>query len=257
MADESHDTAAGRHSATNGQGDTGTQPSNLGSQPIYQPQDDDRNGQTEAVTNLFAATPLPDLREGDDVAANPDAKSRAEFTTVYDTIDRLEASLAEAKGSLFAPGMVKVDRDEFSEQLDLLKSKLPVQLERASSLMRESERRLETAQSQSNAIIASAQSRAADMVKEAHEQAEFLAGQENVTELARQKARVILDKAQETSDRLTQGANQYCSKVMGELQDQLGKLGHDVQAGLDLLDQRQQEAGEVLPHLEQHDYPEA
>lgn len=253
MVDDARDTQSADHENR----------SNLGNQPITQPQGgNESTGESQTVANLFSSTSLPDLpdlRENadDDIDTSTQTKSRAEFTTVYDTIDSLEESLNAAKGSLFAPGMVKVNREEFAEQLDVLKSKLPVQLERASSLMRESERRLETARSQSTAIISSAQSRAADMVKEAQEQAEFLAGQENVTELARQKARAILDTAQETSDRLTQGANQYCAKVMESLQEQLGKLSHDVQAGLNLLNERQQEAGESLPHLDQHDYPEA
>ena len=138
---------------------------------------------------------MPDLREttDDDPAT---VKSHEEFTTVYDIIDQLEAALGEAKSSIFAPGMVKVDRDEFTDQLSELKKMLPVQLERASALMREAERRLESAQTQSNAIVASAQSRAANMIRDANEQAQFLAGQENVTELARQKARAILDQAQ-------------------------------------------------------------
>ena len=199
---------------------------------------------------------MPDLREttDDDPAT---VKSREEFTTVYDIIDQLEAALGEAKSSIFAPGMVKVDRDEFTDQLSELKKMLPVQLERASALMREAERRLESAQTQSNAIVASAQSRAADMIKDANEQAQFLAGQENVTELARQKARAILDQAQTRADHLTQGADQYCTTVMKGLSQQLGKLSRDVQAGLNVLEERQRAAGEQMPHLTLNDYPEA
>ena len=199
---------------------------------------------------------MPDLREttDDDPAT---VKSREEFTTVYDIIDQLEAALGEAKSSIFAPGMVKVDRDEFTDQLSELKKMLPVQLERASALMREAERRLESAQTQSNAIVASAQSRAADMIKDANEQAQFLAGQENVTELARQKARAILDQAQTKADHLTQGADQYCTTVMEGLSQQLGKLSQDVQAGLNVLEERQRAAREQMPHLTLNDYPEA
>ena len=191
---------------------------------------------------------MPDLREttDDDPAT---VKSREEFTTVYDIIDQLEAALGEAKSSIFAPGMVKVDRDEFTDQLSELKKMLPVQLERAC--------RLESAQTQSNAIVASAQSRAADMIKDANEQAQFLAGQENVTELARQKARAILDQAQTRADHLTQGADQYCTTVMKGLSQQLGKLSRDVQAGLNVLEERQRAAGEQMPHLTLNDYPEA
>ncbi|MCI1649535.1 MAG: ATP synthase F0 subunit B [Bifidobacterium tibiigranuli] len=238
--------------------------SNLGSQPIRSESpnaggaaDSDSPNQGQ-VRNLFPMSSLPDLREdsGADAPDSAQSRSRAEFTTVYDILDHLEETLHEAKGSLFSPGTVKVDRIEFEERIDELKDKLPVQLERASSLMRESERRLENAQSQSNAIIASAQSRAAQMVQEAQDQAQFLAGQENVTELARQKARAILDQAQAKAEQLTQGANQYCATVMSGLQEQLGKLGHDVQAGLDVLNERQQAAAEQLPHLDRNDYPE-
>ena len=199
---------------------------------------------------------MPDLREttDDDPAT---VKSREEFTTVYDIIDQLEAALGEAKSSIFAPGMVKVDRDEFTDQLSELKKMLPVQLERASALMREAERRLESAQTQSNAIVASAQSRAANMIRDANEQAQFLAGQENVTELARQKARAILDQAETKADHLTQGADQYCTTVMEGLSQQLGKLSQDVQAGLNVLEERQRAAREQMPHLTLNDYPEA
>jgi translation elongation factor EF-Ts len=116
---------------------------------------------------------------------------------------------------------------------------------------------LESAQTQANAIVASAQSRAADTIREANEQAQFLAGQENVTELARQKARAILDQAQAKADHLTQGADKYCTTVMETLQQQLGKLGNDVQAGLNVLYDRQREASTHVPHLDANDYPES
>lgn len=209
-----------------------------------------------AKAPAFSMDALPDLRETlqTDSVEN---KSRAEFTTVYDVIDQLESMLDDAKTSMFSPGTVKVDRDEFANQLAELKKLLPVQLERASALMREAERRLESAQTQANAVVASAQSRAADMVKEANEQAQFLAGQENVTELARQKARTILEQAQAKSDHLTQGADQYCATVMEGLSQQLGKLTQDVQAGLNVLEERQRSAGEQMPKMTLNDYPEA
>ena len=103
---------------------------------------------TEPVKPLISMSDLPDLRN----TFNPNAPlddsdnlSRDEFTTVYDIIDKLESALDEAKPILFFPGSVRVDRDEFLEQLDQLKKMMPVQLERASALMRESERRLESA----------------------------------------------------------------------------------------------------------------
>ena len=78
-----------------------------------------------------------------------------------------------------------------------------------------------------------------------------------MTELARQKARAILDQAQARADHLTQGADKYCTTVMETLQQQLDKLGNDVQAGLNVLYDRQREASTHVPHLDANDYPES
>nr|WP_241218904.1 cell division protein [Bifidobacterium dolichotidis] len=186
---------------------------------------------------------LPDLQEhGNDEIM----QSRQEFTTVYDVIDQIETQLQDAKGAMFQPSMVKVDRNDILDQLEQLKTMLPVQLERASALMRESEHRLEAAQTQANVIVTSAQSRAADMVREAGEQAQYLAGQENVTEIARQKARQIIEQAQQKADHLTQGADRYSLRVMEELQQQLNKASHDVTNGIRVLEERQRQAQDDL-----------
>lgn len=221
--------------------------------------DADSSNDARAPKPTFPINQLPDLREtlNPDSAVSPqEARSRDEFTTVYDIIDAMEETLQAAKTSIFAPNMVRVDRDEFTGQLDELKNMLPVQLERASALMREAERRLESAQTQANAIVASAQSRAADLVQEANKQAQILVGQENITDKARQRARAILDKAQARADHLTNGADEYCTTVMTGLQEQLDKLGGDVQAGLNVLRERQRAAAERLPHLDENDYPD-
>lgn len=214
------------------------------------------SGQRERSAAAFDMSSLPDLRENAGADAEEAmARNRAEFTTVYDILDSLESQLSEAKGSIFSPNVVKIDRDEFLEQLSELKSKLPVQLERASALMREAEHRLESAQSQANVILSSAQSRASDMVQEAQQQAQVLAGQENVMQIARQKARQLLDDAQAKSDHLTQGADRYCITMMEELNKQLEKFGRDVNSGLTVLKDRQQAAQADLPHLSADDYP--
>lgn len=241
-----------------------------------QPQEPAATGDTRRGFDMSA---LPDLRDpasrggaddspepagrpgvargSDDGYSDAEHQSRAEFTTVYDILDSLERQLDEAKSSIFTPSQVRIDRNEFAAQLDELKDMLPVQLERASALMREAERRLENAQTQANAVIASAQSQAAGIIHDAQEQAQFLAGQDNITTIARQKARAILDQAQTKADKLTSGANQYCTDVMQGLQDQLDKLSQDVRGGLTVLDQREREASERLDHIQPDDYPEA
>lgn len=233
----------------------------------------DKSDKKASAASAFSAFPLPDLREREDggaidfeedeaplaaqttkVSDEVRSKSRAEFTTVYDIIDSMETTLSEAKNVLFAAGMVKIDRDEFVDQLARLKDMLPVQLERASALMREAERRLRTAQAQANSIVSSAQSQSAEIIEEAQERAQFLAGQENVTALAKQKARDILDTAQAKSDKLTQGADQYCANVMEGLKMQLDKLEQDVQAGRRVLEERRRSAKRAQDEIKESLY---
>ena len=233
----------------------------------------DKSDKKASAASAFSAFPLPDLREREDggaidfeedeaplvtqttkVSDEVRSKSRAEFTTVYDIIDSMATTLSEAKNVLFAAGMVKIDRDEFVDQLARLKDMLPVQLERASALMREAERRLRTAQAQANSIVSSAQSQSAEIIEEAQERAQFLAGQENVTALAKQKARDILDTAQAKSDKLTQGADQYCANVMEGLKTQLDKLEQDVQAGRRVLEERRRSAKRAQDEIKESLY---
>lgn len=216
------------------------------------------SAKTEAPAPLIPSADLPDLREHktphtaktgtlDDSGAPQRADiSRNEFTTVYDLIDQIEASLENAKTSVLFPGSVRINRAELTDQLDQLKTTLPVQLERASSLMREAERRLENAHAQAAAVVAQAQSNAEQIEKDAGERAEFLAGHERVTELAQQKARDIIGAAQAQAAKLTQGANAYCTNVMSGLQEQLDKYGKDVQNGLEVLSERQKAAAGQL-----------
>ena len=230
------------------QNDSSTQTIHDGGNDAPQPPQD-----SSARRPAFNMDDLPDLRDN---APDPDALRKAEFTTVYDIIDSLEEMITSAKGSMFSPSSVKIDRDDFLDKLEDLKTKLPVQLERASALMREAEGRLANANSQANVIISTAQARAANIIRDANERADYLASQEKVTEIARQKAKTMIDKAQAASDRLTSGADQYCIKIMNELHSQLGKMTRDVEGGLNVLEEREAKAREELPHAEETDYPQ-
>lgn len=226
---------------------------------------DSADSADSSIKPLF---PMPDLRERDDggamdfegedshdsysssnsnanVSDKARSQSRAEFTTVYDIIDVMESNLSEAKGVLFSADMVKISREDFEDHLSRLKDMLPVQLERASALMREAERRLRTAQTQASSIVATAKSQAAQIVSDAEDRAQYLAGQENVTALARRKATNILEAAQAKSDKLTHGADQYCVTVMEGLKQQLDKLEQDVQAGQRVLEERRRAATHI------------
>ena len=198
----------------------------------------------EVAPQVKPLFPLPDLRQ--DATDDEEARSREEFTTVYDVIDQMEQSLDQAKGALFAPGLIKVDRDEFADHLATLKKMLPVQARtrvRVDARGRAPPGERPDAGQRHRGLGAEPRRR---HDPRAEEQAQFLAGQENVTALAKQKAREIMDQAQAKADRLTRGADQYCTTVMEGLQQQITKLDHDVKAGLNVLYDRQHTAAQNM-----------
>lgn len=221
------------------------------------------NFNTDSSANLAASAaatsaPADQARTDSDATSDSEpyqrpAGSRAEFTTAFDIIDAMAGSLDEAKSPLFSPSSVKVDKREMLDYLDELKKVLPVQLERASALMRESERRLEAAQDQSDSIVRSAQRNGDEIIAKANEQADFLAGHQNVVALAEEKARDIISKAQAKADSVTQGANDYSATMLANLDSELDKLSRDVKGGLSLLRTREQEAAAKLHRIDGSD----
>lgn len=180
------------------------------------------------------------------------ASSHAEFTTAFDIIDALQQMLGEAKPVMFSQAFVKIDHDQFSNELDELKKVLPVQLERASALMRESEHRLQNANDKADSILRNARTQADQIIQKANEQADFLAGHQNVIAIATQKAKNIVDEAQAQADRITAGANEYSSLMLTGLGEELSKLQRDVNGGLTVLQSRQQQAAARLRAKQQN-----
>ncbi|TCD54701.1 hypothetical protein EJ419_02375 [Alloscardovia theropitheci] len=203
--------------------------------------------QTQAAINAF-------IPEAEDITMT--SSTEDQFTTAYDIIDQIEEIVEEAPQLFFSRSQVRINHAELSDLLMELKDVLPVQLERASALMREAEKRLENAQSQADAIVNNAQAKATSIINDANTQAHILAGQENVVSLATEQARNILNTAQEKANALTQGANNYTADSMRALDDQLVELRHSINTGLQVLKERQQMALQDLPHLTPEDYPQ-
>lgn len=234
---------------------------------VTAPNNDDTNDATVAAQILDddAAKPLVDpeaqkaidsyIPETQD-AQTFNASTEDQFTTAYDIIDQIDGMVADAPTLLFSRGQVRVNHDDLRSLLDELKDVLPVQLERASTLMREAERRLTNAQSQADAIVENAQAKAASIIKDANDQARFLAGQENVVSLATEQARTILNNAQEKALQLTRGANKYTEDSMRSLDDQLVELRRSISSGLQVLQERQRIAEQDMPQLTPEDYPQ-
>ena len=101
--------------------------------------------QTQAAINAY----IPDAEDAE--ALN--ARTEEQFSTAYVIIDQIDGLLSNAPSLFFSKNQVKIDYDEVYGLFQELKDVLPVQLQRASDLMRKAERRLENAQSQAEAIV--------------------------------------------------------------------------------------------------------
>ncbi len=186
----------------------------------------------------------------DEPTAEPDTKSmssaidasHSEFTTAFDIIGEMGDTLEDAKSVFLNPSLVKIDRETFQEYLHNLKKMLPVQLERASALMRQAEKQLSKAHESSDAIVRQAQDRASKIIAEARQRADYLSGHEHVTDMARQKADDIIRDAEQRAAKISDGSDQYSQSMLTSLSDQLTKLSRDVQGGLQVLDQRREQA---------------
>lgn len=165
-----------------------------------------------------------------------------EFNNAFDIIDQMEGELEDARQVLFHSSQVRVDQQEMLDHLNELRDVLPVQLERASALMREAEQRRQEASAHSDKIIRSAHDEKDRILEEAHHRADVLAGQENVVALARRKAQSILRDANARARKLTQGADTYVENVLSALNDKLADFAKQTRGGMTVLRQREQEA---------------
>lgn len=174
---------------------------------------------------------------------------RNQFSTAFDLIDDLIDEVNKAPGGVFNRDMARINRTNLVDELTNLKKLLPVQLSHASNLMRQANYRLDDAQTEANSIVSDAKAKAAKIISAAEDRAEFLAGQENVVAIANDKARAIMNKAQEKADKLTIGADQYCEDVMGELAKQLQHVSASVNEGIRVIGERKAAAQGSLEEL--------
>lgn len=223
-----------------------------GSEPA-DPSDDDadegredggRDGYADAPEQQYSTRPAAydDVQEDYDGSDTRLTGAHPEFNNAFDIIDQLEGELDDAKPVLFHSSEVRVDRQAMLDHLSELRDVLPVQLERASALMREAEQRRQEASERSEKIVRGARDEKDRILEEAHHRADILAGQENVVTIARQKAQAILKDANSRARSLTQGADTYVEEVLTKLSEQLADFTKQTRGGISVIQQREQEA---------------
>ncbi len=183
------------------------------------------------------------IQEDDDGSDARLTGRHPEFNNAFDIIDQMEGELEDARQVLFHASEVRVDQQSMLDHLSELRDVLPVQLERASALMREAEQRRQEASERSEKIVRAARDEKDRIIEDAHHRADVLAGQENVVALARQKAQAILKDANARARSLTKGADTYVEDVLTKLSEQLADFTKQTRGGITVLQQREEEAG--------------
>ena len=131
---------------------------------------------------------------------------------LYDLIDRIESTVADAKNVPFTAN-VMVDKEEMLILIGMLRDNLPNDIKQARWLLDQNRQVVAEARKDADNIIRQAEKRVATMIDE-HE----------VTMQAREMAAQTVEKANASAHQIRQGALDYANKRLTELEDQLTSM---------------------------------
>ncbi|MGP7961215.1 ATP synthase F0 subunit B [Sanguibacter sp. A247] len=143
----------------------------------------------------------------------------AEPPTLPALVDELDALVTHARAMPMSASVL-VNRADALALVDDLRAAMPAQLDRADEVLSDADRVLAEAEEQSERVIATARTRAAQLVAE-----------EQVVVQARAEAARIVEDAHAQADALRRDADDYCDRRLAEFEIDLGKLVQQVQAG--------------------------
>lgn len=107
--------------------------------------------------------------------------------------------------------------------------------QKAEVLVRDAEERVErlldTAQKDSQTMTDQAAREAEDIVARARADAERLVSQENIMQMAEDRARTIVDEAQQKAQHMTRGADEYAAQCLTDLSNMVNEIHRRTEAG--------------------------
>lgn len=133
--------------------------------------------------------------------------------SVYRVLDKLEAYVHE--GTWLPAGYRVLSEERLIELVEKIRASLPVEVGRAKIIAKDQDRVLRAAQEKAQAIVDEAASK--------HEE---LVDQNEIVQRARTTAEVVLREAEAGARKIREGADQYASQVLAEMEARLsGALG--------------------------------
>jgi hypothetical protein len=168
-----------------------------------------------------------------------------ELRTVMDVVDTLEELVGSGRRVPFTPSIV-VNEEEILELVDRIRVSLPEDLvaaqhtveEREQLLARAAREALETstrAEHAAAALTERAVEEAERVVREAQARAADLIAENAITRSATDRARMVVDEAEQHAAAQRSAADDYTREVMGRLAEQLERWLGTVREGLGTL----------------------
>lgn len=119
---------------------------------------------------------------------------------------------------------VQVDEREVLDVLDLMRTTVPEEIKQARRINQDREKILAQAQTEANRLVTQAQERVERMVAE-----------DNIRQLAEQRAREIVEQARREAEDVRRGADDYALDMLDRLDAELHRIQGSVRNAIDAL----------------------
>jgi hypothetical protein len=141
-------------------------------------------------------------------------------------VERINALLENGRRLPLSNNVV-VDQSVALDLVEQLRLAVPEEVKQARRITEESDRILERAQEEADRIVARAQ-----------EQAAFLIEERELTRVAEERSRQIVDEGHAQADEIRRGADEYAASVLIRLEGEVVKVLQSIKRGIALLDER-------------------
>lgn len=135
-------------------------------------------------------------------------------------IDRLEELVEDARGFPGFGNTAMVDRDAAYDLIDQMRQAIPEELKQARWIVKERQSMLDEARSESDRLV-----------QQAREEAEKIVSEQEILKQAEKQGADMVEESRRREREIRLGAEDYADDVLGNLEDNLGRLLGAVQRG--------------------------
>jgi len=146
---------------------------------------------------------------------------------ILQLIDRLEELFNDAKAVPFTHNVV-VDEDRMLELIDQMRIAIPEEVKKAQQVVAQRDR-----------VMAQAQEEANRTLQIARDKADGLVQKDMISQEAQRRADQILAQARAEAEGVRMDADNYVLDTLMQLQDQIAKLGNQVNNGIRMVQEEQ------------------